>query len=517
MTVAVGTAKPAGLRRSPGSPACTRSSCPSRSSTAQADRVERPGPARASPPSSGRHAPDPPRPAGSTPARPIHGSQDAWAKGYTGDGVRYMSNDSGADYCHPDLFGTWAYIDDRRRPTTACPRCSTRSRASSRRNDFYLGTHASSRDGVADYADTSTEVAFTPNQHGRPPGAVPAARGEEREDVQAAVDLEERRVPHRLAPGQTASASVADVISKAFFKGAREGACRSSAPASSSSTSRTAGVYDTVYVDLNYDYDFRNDAPARLTRDFTSQEAACLDYDQDGLNDISGGLVYFVSDGATPVPTQDWLWGFDGSGLRQRRPRRVPRAGLPRGRRPRPGDDVGRDRPGRRRGQRLLRARRAAGGRRAGPRRRAGQGRPHRPRTATSTLAVHRGRRSSSRASATTAQPGTGDDIQIVSNSWAFSDVDNDGVDALQPPDRPDPRRTGPTRTLAVRHRQRRTRLRHRDAGQPGDGHRTSARPTSTTRTARSSPTSLESQIIGGDVTAFSNRGPTPRNLPAPT
>ena len=26
-----------------------------------------------------------------------------------------------------------------------------------------------------------------------------------------------------------------------------------------------------------------------------------------------GGLVYFVADGQTPIPTMDWLWGFDGS------------------------------------------------------------------------------------------------------------------------------------------------------------------------------------------------------------
>jgi hypothetical protein len=105
---------------------------------------------------------------------------------------------------------------------------------------------------------------------------------------------------------------VAPIISQAFFKGAAR-AVQGERAGVLVVDEHTAGVYDTVYVDLNFDFDFRNDKPARLTRDFTSQEAACLDYDADGLNDISGGLVYFVSDGGTPVPTQDWLWGIPGS------------------------------------------------------------------------------------------------------------------------------------------------------------------------------------------------------------
>ena len=102
------------------------------------------------------------------------------------------------------------------------------------------------------------------------------------------------------------------IISKAFFKGAAKAQSGERAGVLVVDE-HTPGVYDTVYVDLNYDFDFRNDTPARLTRDFTSQEAACLDYDRDGLNDISGGLVYFVSDGTNAVPTQDWLWGIPGS------------------------------------------------------------------------------------------------------------------------------------------------------------------------------------------------------------
>ncbi|MGF1660932.1 MAG: hypothetical protein ACFCVG_00425, partial [Kineosporiaceae bacterium] len=51
----------------------------------------------------------------------IHRSTEAWDLGYTGEGVRYMSNDSGADYCHPDLEGTWQYVTDEDSPYYGLP------------------------------------------------------------------------------------------------------------------------------------------------------------------------------------------------------------------------------------------------------------------------------------------------------------------------------------------------------------------------------------------------------------
>jgi subtilisin family serine protease len=39
---------------------------------------------------------------------PGHESKKAWDKGYTGSGVRVANIDTGVDFCHPDLYGTWA-------------------------------------------------------------------------------------------------------------------------------------------------------------------------------------------------------------------------------------------------------------------------------------------------------------------------------------------------------------------------------------------------------------------------
>ena len=295
MTVAVGTAKKAGLAKIAGLAGVASVQLPE-SVVPRPKPIpsERPEPRRA-PPRIITNGHGGPAPAGwFHTGSAIHGSQDAWAKGYTGDGVRYMSNDSGADYCHPDLFGTWAYIDDPASPYDGLPEMFDSYSSFITAQDFYLGT-TFVRDGAADYADTSTEVAFSPNQ----PGVRQALfkpLGAKNKKTFKLPSTSKSGVYHIGSHPDNSLASVADVISKAFFKGAAKAQAGERAGVLVVDE-QTSGVYDTVYVDLNYDYDFRNDAPARLSRDFSSREAACLDYDQDGLNDISGGLVYFVSTG----------------------------------------------------------------------------------------------------------------------------------------------------------------------------------------------------------------------------
>jgi hypothetical protein len=59
----------------------------------------------------------------------------------------------------------------------------------------------------------------------------------------------------------------------------------------------SAGVYDTVYVDLDNDHDFSDEKP--ITK---SSPAAYRDMNGDGYVDISGGLLYYISDPATRIP-----------------------------------------------------------------------------------------------------------------------------------------------------------------------------------------------------------------------
>ena len=509
MTVAVGTARKAGLAKIAGLPGVASVQLPE-------SLVPRPKPIPSERPEPKRPAPRIVRTGGSGPAptgwfhtgSAIHGSQDAWAKGYTGDGVRYMSNDSGADYCHPDLFGTWAYIDDPASPYDGLPEMFDSYSSFIAAQDFYLGT-TFVRDGVADYADTSTEVAFKPGQTGvRQAQFQPL--GAKNKKTYKLPSTSKSGVYHIGSHPDNSLASVADIISKAFFKGAAKAQPFERAGVLVVDEHAT-GVYDTVYVDLNYDYDFRNDTPARLSRDFASREAACLDYDQDGLNDISGGLVYFVSDGHTPVPTQDWLWGIPGSFYGN-------------------GDlvafhvqdfiegsDHGQGTTSVATGQGVVAGNVFFGP--DGPPVAGGRG-----------LVVGPGKDVRSTQNGDfyispfiedpfifaslgyDGAPGTGDDIQIVSNSWAFSDVDNDGVDGFSRMIDAIHVALGPNTTSLFAN----------GNGGPGYGTELPASPATGIGVGAADlndthgaffPDILESQIVGGDVTAFSNRGPTPRNV----
>jgi hypothetical protein len=60
---------------------------------------------------------------------------------------------------------------------------------------------------------------------------------------------------------------------------------------------KIAGAYDTVYVDLDDDHSFADEKP--VTK---SSPASYRDMDGDGYTDLSGGLLYFISDGQTTIP-----------------------------------------------------------------------------------------------------------------------------------------------------------------------------------------------------------------------
>jgi hypothetical protein len=68
------------------------------------------------------------------------------------------------------------------------------------------------------------------------------------------------------------------------------------------------GIFDTIYVDILADYTFDyfgGDAWATL-----GQETACLNLGWSTWPncDLSGGMVYYISNGTDPVPASDWLY-----------------------------------------------------------------------------------------------------------------------------------------------------------------------------------------------------------------
>lgn len=63
-----------------------------------------------------------------------------------------------------------------------------------------------------------------------------------------------------------------------------------------------AGVYDAVYLDLDYDGAFET----RLSR---QSPVGTRDLDGDGVQDISAGMLYWIADGANPPPAAAALYG----------------------------------------------------------------------------------------------------------------------------------------------------------------------------------------------------------------
>lgn len=74
-------------------------------------------------------------------------------------------------------------------------------------------------------------------------------------------------------------------------------------------------VYDTVYVDLNNNKDFRDDKPVHKDtnplNDYTqgADELAWWDADMDGYPDVSGGMLYYIADGLHCPPFFDVYFG----------------------------------------------------------------------------------------------------------------------------------------------------------------------------------------------------------------
>jgi len=185
------------------------------------------------------------------------GVKDAWNMGYTGKGVNIAIIDFGIDFATPDLIGTQARVSNVSSPYYGWPividleSLSYYQDGTSGFSSHYANT--TSMD-VRDYQVTGTSksgiyhIGDHPDQH--------------------------------LAQfyGQPVKVLVVD--------------------------ESVASVYDTVYVDLNNNHDFGDDKPCRK-----GDEASYWDRDNDGYPDESGGMVYFIADGKTPLPLSRMLYG----------------------------------------------------------------------------------------------------------------------------------------------------------------------------------------------------------------
>ena len=451
----------------------------------------------------------------------IHGSQEAWERGYTGKDVRYMSNDSGADYCHPDLLGTWAYIENPASPYYGLPQMFDSYSSYLASQDYYLGTDFVAS-GQADYADTSTTVQMPPSFVWR---RLPV---EQRQTEYQPIGAPEART--YLLPGTSRSglykfgshpdkalAQNAQTLSEEFGDGT---AAPNERAAVLVVDLKQSEVYDLVYVDLNYNYDFTDDTPARVNRgapgiglagSFGNKEAACLDYNDDGLNDVSGGLVYFIADGETAIPTLDWYWGVPGDTYGNGDLVAFHVMDYTEG-----GGDHGMGTTSVAVGQGVVSGSTSFGP--DGPPQAEGQG-----------LVVGPGKDVESTQNGNyyvtpfiedayiyaglgyDGISGTDDDIQIVSNSWGFSGTDNDGFDDNSRLIDYINRTLAPNTALLF------------STGNGAAAYGTVAPPSPTSGIGIGAstlygsiglfePIESSDQIVGGDVISWSNRGPGARN-----
>ena len=234
-----------------------------------------------------------------------HRSSYAWKNGYTGDGVMVAVIDSGVDFSHPDLQGTWAVY-----PVTSTTIPEEYLEAyggwpiafDSRSMDAYAHYGGPAPDTW--YADTSYTVQvhrlYWPLVQKGFEASLNAANAAPQNGgtLRAAISFDGKTY---FVPGTSKSGAYhigyhPDTALEAWWYG--------EPVAVLVVDENTAGVYDTVYVDLDDDYDFTNEKPA--TRD---DPISWMDFDLDGYADLSGGMIYFIADGLNHPPGFDWLYG----------------------------------------------------------------------------------------------------------------------------------------------------------------------------------------------------------------
>lgn len=229
---------------------------------------------------------------------PGHGTRDAWDQGFTGEGVTVAVLDTGVDFGHPDLHDAWRVLPAGH-PYGGWPQAYDPGGV----YNYMLDTNAGSqtalsrqaRSGIIQAHQTSAvverEVAGTmrPTACFRP--LKPAAGGTRVEGDEACDYVVPESKSGRPRLGHHPDGAFSAVRQE--FMGVLV------------VDAETAGVYDTVYVDLDGDHDFTDEKPATK-----ASPLAWRDVDGDAVADLSGGLLYYIADGTLPVPGA-YLWGIE--------------------------------------------------------------------------------------------------------------------------------------------------------------------------------------------------------------
>lgn len=220
-----------------------------------------------------------------------HSFAAAWDAGYTGTGSTVGVLDGGTDFGHPDLLNTWRTWSGQTGgragwngwPKAFDPYGTLQWLAAPSQVDqglsWYVRTApATCKDWAGKSPTSSCSVKFATRTGPSRNFSVPSGTAAH---------------TYRFAAGVTKSGNVRlgshpDDHLLALY-GER--------PAFLVTDSTTAGVYDTVYVDLDHDFRFDDEKPVTKT-----SPASYRDMNGDSYTDLSGGLLYYISDGSTPIP-----------------------------------------------------------------------------------------------------------------------------------------------------------------------------------------------------------------------
>jgi hypothetical protein len=226
-----------------------------------------------------------------------HRFADAWKAGYAGEGVTVGVLDGGTDFGHADLIGTW----------------KTWTNAEDFGGDPGWNGWPKAFDpfGVVQYLLDPGQIADGRSWYTPTTAATCTGNGKT-----CSVKFATRTGPSRNFNLPAGTAGHDYSFPRAWTK---SGTVRFGShpddyllsqyqerPAFLVVDAKTAGVYDTVYVDLDDDHSFADEKP--VAKDSPS---SYRDMNGDGYTDLSGGLLYYISDGRTTVPGGVTLFGID--------------------------------------------------------------------------------------------------------------------------------------------------------------------------------------------------------------
>ncbi|MDX6475233.1 MAG: hypothetical protein QOH95_744 [Gaiellaceae bacterium] len=230
-----------------------------------------------------------------------HNFTGAWKAGYTGTGVTASVLDGGTDWGHPDLVGTWQTWTQDDVANGADPGWVGWPKAFDPYSTLVLLSQPGDiSQGLSWYTETQSATCTYVKKNGKP-----ADRNDR--NALCSVSFATQTGPARNFSVDPGTATHTYTFPASWTK---SGTVKLTShpdeyllqlygerPAVLVTDPNTANTYDTVYVDLSDDYDFSDEKP--VTK---SSPVSYRDLNGDGYTDLSGGLLYFISDGTTTIP-----------------------------------------------------------------------------------------------------------------------------------------------------------------------------------------------------------------------